>query len=70
MKRKLYLELMDWKENDAGRTALLIDGARRVVLQFMRKFREETHIPYVLHTSDLKEDEGILFLPLYMTPLL
>lgn len=32
MKRKLYLELMDWKENDAGRTALLIDGARHVVL--------------------------------------
>lgn len=38
--------------------------------KFMKKFREETHIPYVLHTSDLKEDEGILFLPLYMTPLL
>lgn len=38
--------------------------------KFMKKFREETHIPYVLHTRDLKEDEGILFLPLYMTPLL
>lgn len=36
----------------------------------MKKFSEETLIPYVLLTSDLKEDEGILFLPLYMTPLL
>jgi len=28
------------------------------------------HTPYVLHTSDLKEEEGIVYLPLYMTPLL
>ena len=38
--------------------------------KFMSKYREQTYIPYVLHTSDLKEEEGVLFLPLYMTPLL
>lgn len=29
-KRKLYNELLQWKKNDAGSTALLIEGARRV----------------------------------------
>lgn len=30
MKRKIYDRLLDWKRNSAGKTALLIDGARRV----------------------------------------
>ena len=30
MRRKIYTELLKWKEEEAGRTALLIDGARRV----------------------------------------
>lgn len=27
MRRKIYTELLKWKEEEAGRTALLIDGA-------------------------------------------
>lgn len=38
--------------------------------KFMKKYDEQTHIPYVLHTNDLKKEEGIIYLPLYMTPLL
>ncbi len=38
--------------------------------KFIGKYREQTHVPIVLHTGDLKEEEGILYLPLYMTPLL
>lgn len=30
MRRKFYDKLVNWKKTDAGRTALLIDGARRV----------------------------------------
>ena len=30
MKRKIYNKLLEWKEKSAGKTALLIDGARRV----------------------------------------
>ena len=30
MKRKIYDALLTWKANDSSRTALLIDGARRV----------------------------------------
>ena len=29
MKRKIYEKLLDWKVNTKGRTAILIDGARR-----------------------------------------
>ena len=38
--------------------------------KFRTKFVEQTDTPYVLHTKDLKEDDGIVYLPLYMTPLL
>ncbi|MBP3593504.1 MAG: ATP-binding protein [Lachnospiraceae bacterium] len=40
------------------------------IRKFMEKYKEQLFTPYVLHTSDYKEEEGIVFLPLYMTPLL
>ena len=30
MKRKIYQDLLLWKENEQGKVALLIDGARRI----------------------------------------
>lgn len=38
--------------------------------KFTKKYAEQTYMPYVLHTGDLKDEEGILYLPVYMTPLL
>ena len=38
--------------------------------KFRTKYQDQLHTPLVLHTSDLKEEDGILYLPLYMTPLL
>ena len=38
--------------------------------KFMEKYKEQLDIAYVLHTGDLKADQGIIYLPLYMTPLL
>lgn len=38
--------------------------------KFMRKYAEQLYTPYVLHTADYKIDDGIVYLPLYMTPLL
>ena len=35
----------------------------------MAKFQNAVGIPYVLHTSDYKQEDGITYLPLYMTPL-
>lgn len=37
------------------------------IRKFKTKYDEQTHIPYVLHAGDLKEEDGIVFLPLYMT---
>ena len=38
--------------------------------KFKAKYAQQIYIPYVLHTGDLKDEDGILHLPLYMTPLL
>ena len=38
--------------------------------KFTAKFREQLHTPYVLHPADLKLQDGIVYLPLYMAPLL
>ena len=38
--------------------------------KFRNKYAEQTDTPYVLHTGDSKEEDGITYLPLYMTPLL
>ena len=40
------------------------------LIKFRNKFNQYLDICYVLHSGDLKEDNGILYLPLYMTPLL
>ena len=38
--------------------------------KFIKRFSSELHTPYVLHPADLKEENGIIYLPLYMTPFL
>jgi predicted AAA+ superfamily ATPase len=38
--------------------------------KFMIKYKEQTATPYVIHTSDYKEENGITYLPIYMTMLL
>jgi hypothetical protein len=30
MKRKIYTQMLDWKRNARGKSALLIEGARRI----------------------------------------
>lgn len=36
----------------------------------MKKFQEWMSTPYVIHSKDLQVKEGIVYIPLYMTPLL
>jgi hypothetical protein len=38
--------------------------------KFRTKYAQQLHTPYVLHTGDVKEEDGIVYLPLYMTGLL
>ena len=38
--------------------------------KFIAKFGEYTTTPMVVHSADLNQRDGILYLPLYMVPLL
>jgi len=38
--------------------------------KFRNKFPNQLDKSYILHTSDLKEENGFIYLPLYMTSLL
>ena len=51
MKRKIYQQLLDWKEKRNGEVALLVEGARRIGKSYI-------------------VEDGVTYLPLYMTPLL
>ena len=38
--------------------------------KFRAKFSESASATYVIHAADYKEEDGIIFLPLYMTPFI
>ena len=38
--------------------------------KFIKKYAEQTATPYVIHTADYKQADGIIYLPIYMTELL
>lgn len=49
MKRKIYDQLVSWKQDGAGRTALLIDGARRVGKSYVaEEFAKAEYKSYLL----------------------
>lgn len=49
LKRKIYDELLSWKQRNGGHTALLIDGARRVGKSFVAElFARQEYKSYIL----------------------
>ena len=49
MRRKIYDTLLKWKREDAGKTAVLIDGARRVGKSYIAEaFGREEYKSYIL----------------------
>lgn len=49
MKRKIYNEILKWKNESNGKTALLIEGARRVGKSYIvEKFAKENYKSYIL----------------------
>ena len=49
MKRKVYEKLVHWKQNSNGKTAILIDGARRVGKSYIvEKFAKENYKSYII----------------------
>ena len=49
MKRKIYNKLVDWKKSSDGKTALLIEGARRVGKSYIaEEFAKNNYKSYIL----------------------
>lgn len=49
MKRKIYTDILNWKKGSNGKTALLIEGARRVGKSYIvERFAEENYKSYIL----------------------
>ena len=80
MKRKIYQQLLDWKEKRHGETALHhirpveVKSGKNYTLssltKCMKKFGEYMTTPTVIHSADYRVEHGITYLPIYMTPLL
>ena len=48
-KRKLYEKMLQWKNNDNGRTAILVEGARRVGKStLVEEFARREYASYIL----------------------
>lgn len=67
LKRKIYQELLNWKNNRQGRSALLVDGARRVGKSFLcKQFAEAEYKSHIIidfgnvskEITDLFENES------------
>ena len=49
MKRKIYEQLLNWKEHEQGKVALLIEGARRVGKSYIvEEFAQKEYKSYIL----------------------
>lgn len=49
MKRKVYEKLVKWKENSNGKTAVLLDGARRVGKSYIvEEFAKDNYKSYII----------------------
>lgn len=69
-----FLIAKDKISNRHNISPIEVKSGKNYTLASLRKFKvkyaEQTYIPYILHTGDVKEEEGFLFLPLYMVPFL
>lgn len=58
MKRKIYDEMLNWKRTSNGKTALLIDGARRVGKSYIaEQFAKDNYKSYILMDFSKAPDE-------------
>ncbi len=57
-----------------GTSPIEVKSGKNYTLNSLKKFRNKypryLHTSYVLHTNDVKEEDDIMYLPVYMTPLL
>lgn len=70
MKRKLYQMLLDWKKNEQGSCAIMLDGARRIGKSWLAKeFAEKEYRSYILIDFYLAPTEVKLLFEKYLNDL-
>lgn len=70
MKRKIYHELLSWKEQENGRVALLIDGARRIGKSYIvEEFARKEYKSYLLIDFARAEQEVKDYFNIYRNDL-
>ncbi len=67
-KRKLYQRLLDWKRNRSGRTAVLVEGARRVGKStLVEAFAKQEYRSYILVDFSKASTETSICSMIYLT---
>ena len=63
MKRKIYHELLKWKQEEKGRVAILIDGARRVGKSYIvKEFAKNEYKSFIfIDFNSAPKDVFVLF---------
>ena len=70
MKRKIYDELIKWKNNYNGKTAVLIDGARRVGKSYIvEEFAKNNYKSYILLDFNKVPDDVKKLFDMYLDDL-
>ena len=68
MKRKMYQTLLKWKQEEQGKKALMIDGARRVGKSYIvEEFARNEYASYILIDFAHVEDEVVGYFENYRT---
>ena len=58
MRRKIYNELLDWKNNSKGSEAILIEGARRVGKSYIaEEFAKNNYKSYIIIDFNKTSDD-------------
>jgi len=70
MKRKIYDSLLNWKINSAGKTALLIDGARRVGKSYIAgEFAKAEYKSFIIIDFNITGDDVLDLFKNYLNDL-
>lgn len=70
MKRKIYSQLVEWKQTENGKSALLIEGARRIGKSYIvEEFARNEYDSYILIDFNHADAEVIAFFENYATRL-
>ena len=70
MRRKIYNQLLEWKKNHKGETALLIEGARRIGKSYIiEEFASQEYESFILVDFSRVNPQVMEFFDLYMDDL-